>query len=406
VPADADREKPRMDLTYTAEEEEFRSEFRSWLDANLPQEWRRKDYWAALSDEESFGRRRDWEAAKARAGWSGIDWLKEYGGFGGTAIQKAIHDEEMGLARAPASVNRLGLVFLAPTIMAIGTEEQKRDLIPSILSCDVIWCQGFSEPDAGSDLAALKTRATDEGDHWLLNGQKVWTSNARHGDKMFCLARTSPDEHRQAGLTMLLFDMDLPGVDVRPLTDMSGAQDFGEVFFTDVRVPKSGVLGEVGQGWRAAMLLLSFERGSSAVEKYNEFRPEFLDLLALAGTATSSDGAPRHTAVLRQRIANVYIELELLRLQSLYVLTKVARGEDVGVESSLTKLQWSETHQDMWELVMDLLGEESQVGSPTTRLGITPQQQTYLRTRAETIYGGSSQVQRNLVAERILGLPR
>jgi alkylation response protein AidB-like acyl-CoA dehydrogenase len=395
-----------MDLTYTDAEDLFRRDFRSWLDANLPQEWRSKEYWARLTEDDSFAQRRAFEAGKAKAGWSGIDWPREYGGYGGTPVQKAIHDEEMGLARAPASVNRLGLVFLAPTIMAIGTEQQKRDLIPSILSCDVIWCQGFSEPGAGSDLAAISTRATDEGDHWLLNGQKVWTSNARFGDKMFCLARTSREESRQRGLTMLLFEMDLPGVEVRPITEMSGAQDFGEVFFTDVRVPKDGVLGEIGQGWSVAMLLLSFERGSSAVEKYHEFRPEFEDLLALARSPFTPGGAPRHDAVSRQRIAHVYAELELLRLHSLYVLTKVEQGVDLGVESSLTKLQWSETHQDMWEVAMDLLGEESQVGSSETRLGVTPFQQAYLRSRAETIYGGSSQVQRNIIAERILNLPR
>ena len=395
-----------MDLTYSPEEQQFRREFRDWLDANLPAEWRRKDHWARLTEDESFRRRRAWEAAKAAAGWSGIDWPKEYGGYGGTAVQKAIHDEEIGLARAPASVNRLGSVFLAPTVMAIGTEEQKREMIPPILSCDVIWCQGFSEPDAGSDLAGVRTRASDEGDHWLLNGQKVWTSNAAYGDKMFCLARTSPDERRQKGLTMLLFDMDLPGVEVRPITEMSGAADFGEVFFTDVRVPKDGVLGEVGQGWSVAMLLLSFERGSSAVEKYHEFRPEFAELLELARSPLRSTGAARHTPVLRQRIAQVYIELELLRLHSLHVLTKVEQGADLGAESSLTKLQWSETHQDMCEVAMDLLGDESQVGSTETRLRMSPLQQTYIRSRSETIYGGSSQVQRNIVAERILGLPR
>jgi alkylation response protein AidB-like acyl-CoA dehydrogenase len=290
--------------------------------------------------------------------------------------------------------------------MAIGTDDQKRAMIGPILSGDVIWCQGFSEPGAGSDLAALKTRAVDNGDAWIVNGQKVWTSNARYADKMFCLARTSTEDRPHRGITMLLIDMNSPGVEVRPLKQISGALDFGEVFLTDVRVPKVSVVGQVGDGWNVAMLLLSYERGSSAVEKYHQFRPELDDLVQLAKTTIRGEEAAASDPLVRQRIAQSYIELEVLRLHSLHVLTKVQRNEDLGPESSITKLQWSETHQDLYEVAVDVLGEASLLGDESATLGLTPIQHRYLWSRAGTIYGGSSQVQRNIIAERVLGLPR
>lgn len=395
-----------MDIRDREADAEFRGRLREWLETNLPQEWRRPEFWSRVSEDESFDLRRGWEAQKAQAGWSGIDWPREYGGYGGTPVQKAIHDEELGRVRAPASVNRPGLVFFAPTVMAIGTEEQKRDLVRPILMTEVMWCQGFSEPEAGSDLAGLRTSAEDDGDHWVLNGQKIWTSNARYADKMFCLARTSREDKPHRGISMLLFDMDLPGIDVRPIRQISGGRDFGEVFFTDVRVPKDSVLGPVGDGWNVAMLLLSFERGSSAVEKYAEFRPELEDLVRLAGTLPKEGAVAANDPVVRQRIAQLVIEMEALRLHGLHVLTRVEEGHDLGPESSVTKLQWSETHQDMYELYTDLVGGDSVIGDVTTTLRIRSMQQRWFWSLAETIYGGSSQVQRNIVAERILGLPR
>ncbi len=395
-----------MDLRDSEGDAEFRAGLRDWLDDHVPLEWRRPGFWARVPEAESFRLRREWEASKAEAGWSGVDWPSEYGGRGGTPTQKAIHDEEMGRVRAPASVNRPGVVFLAPTVMAIGTEEQKRRIIKATLRNEIIWCQGFSEPDAGSDLAALRTRATDDGDYWVLNGQKVWTSYGHRADRMFCLARTSAAaEKPHRGLTMLLFDMSLDGIEVRPIRQLSGSLDFCEVFFTDVRVPKASVLGEVGDGWNVAMLLLSFER-SSAVEKYAEFRPELDDLVSMARTTYRDGALAASDRLFRQRIGQLVIDLELLYLHALHVLTKVERGDVLGAESSVTKLQWSETHQDMGELFADLSGLGSMVGDPGTALGISFAQQRYLWSRAETLYGGSSQVQRNIIAERLLNLPR
>jgi hypothetical protein len=396
-----------LDLCDSDGDVEFRAGLRDWLDDHIPLEWRRPGFWAKVPEHESFLLRREWEASKAKAGWSGVDWPAEYGGRGGTPTQKAIHDEEMGRARAPASVNRPGVVFLAPTVMKIGTEEQKRRIITATLHNEIIWCQGFSEPDAGSDLAALRTRATDDGDAWILNGQKVWTSYGHRADRMFCLARTSPSPSQKPhrGLTMLLFDMSLPGIEVRPIRQLSGSLDFCEVFFTDVRVPKGNVLGEVGEGWNVAMLLLSFER-SSAVEKYAQFRPELDDLVQLARGTYRDGSLASSDRLFRQRIGQLVIDLELLYLHALHVLTKVERGEALGAESSVTKLQWSETHQDMGELFADLSGLASMIGEPAAALGISARQQQYLWSRAETIYGGSSQVQRNIIAERLLNLPR
>jgi alkylation response protein AidB-like acyl-CoA dehydrogenase len=390
-----------MDLSYSEADEEFRAEFRSWLDANLPPEWRSADFWSTRSEDESFDLRRDWEAKKARDGWAGIAWPKEFGGRGGSPTQKAIYDEEMNRAHAPNTVNPLGLTFLAPTVMALGSDEQKREIIGPLLRNEVIWCQGFSEPGAGSDLAALSTKAELDGDSYVVNGQKVWTTNALHADQMFTLVRTSQESSRHHGITMLLIDMHADGVDARPLKQMTGNEEFGEVFLTDVRVPTDRVLGEVGAGWNVAMLLLSFERGSSAMGQYVHFSGQ---LASVIDTAKANGRAK--DPIIRQRIASIAAELELLRLHSMHILTQVEQGRELGFESSMTKLQWSETHQDLGELYMDVLGYAGQAVPGTPTQDLDPLQEMFLWSRSETIWGGSSQVQRNIVAERVLGLPR
>jgi alkylation response protein AidB-like acyl-CoA dehydrogenase len=390
-----------VDLSDSADDAAFRTEFRAWLEANLLSEWRDPDFWQHLSADESFDLRRDWEAQKARDGFAGIAWPKEFGGRGGTPSQKAIYDEEMARSDAPLTVNTLGLTFLGPTVMAIGTDEQKTEIIKPMLHNEVIWCQGFSEPGAGSDLAAITTRAVDAGDHWVVNGQKVWTTNALKADRMFGLVRTEPDSQRHRGLSMLLIDMHAEGVDARPLKQMTGNEEFGEVFLTDVKVPKEAVLGEVGSGWNVAMLLLSFERGSSAIGQYTRFRAEW-DAVA----QVARDNGRSKDPVVRQRLAQVLIDLEALRLHSWHILTKVEQGEALGFESSMTKLQWSETHQDLGEVYMDVVGYGGQEIPGLATADLDPLTELFLWTRSETIWGGSSQVQRNIVAEHVLGLPR
>lgn len=394
-----------MNLTYTGAEEEFRTELRTWLSANIAAEWRRPGFWESLDDDESFRLRRDWERDKATAGFAGMQWPTEFGGRGGTPGMKAIYDQEMVLADAPRTVNPLGLTFLAPTVMAIGTAEQRKEIIGPMLRNEVIWCQGFSEPGAGSDLAALATRGARDGDDFVVNGQKVWTTNAVHGDKIFTMVRTDPASTRHKGISMLLIDMHQPGVDARPLKQMSGASEFGEVFFTDVRVPATEVLGPVDDGWRTAMLLLSFERGASGISQYTEFRRQYDEIVAVA-KHLHRDTDP----VIRGRLAHVLTDLECLRLHSMHVLTLVEQGHDLGSEASATKLMWSEAFQDLWEVFDDLLGEDATLDGITDASGgvfdLRPLHAQSMWSRSVTIWGGSSQVQRNIVAERVLGLPR
>ncbi len=397
-----------MDLRYSEADEGFRAELLAWLAGSVPPEWRTFGYWSRQDADQSFARRREWEAAKAAAGFSGIDWPTEFGGRGGTAAQKAIHDEELARAGAPLTVNTLGLTFLAPTVMAIGSQAQKREIIGPLLRNEVIWCQGFSEPDAGSDLAAVRTRGVRDGDHYVVNGQKIWTSNALHADRMFALVRTHPGERKHQGLSMLLIDLHSPGVDVRPLRQLSGSLDFGEVFFTDVRVPVDAVLGTPGEGWKVAMLLLSFERGSSAIGQYTAFRRELDEVISLA-RRTERGGRPAiEDPSIRQRIAQLHIELESLRLHSLHVLTQVEQGRELGATSSLTKLQWSQTHQDLGDLFTEVAGADHQLtaGGADADASAYGLQRAFLWSRSETIWGGSSEVQRNIVAEQLLGLPR
>ena len=396
-----------MDLRYSAEDEAFRTEFRAWLDENLPDDMREGGLWSRAADaNEAFTLRREWERKKALAGYAGIQWPKEYGGHGGTRSMKAIYDEEMAKARAPRTVNPLGITFLLPTVMALGTEEQKKEIVPPLLRTDVIWCQGFSEPDAGSDLANLKTKAVREGDEFVVNGQKIWTTNAVHGDMIFAMVRTNPDVAPHKGITMLLIDMHSPGVEARPLKQMSGASEFGEVFFTDVRVPVESRLGDIDDGWRVAMLLLSFERGSSAMGQYTEFTQE-LQAIIRQSHQGERDGRPAaQDPILRQRLAHATTELELLRLHSYHILTQGDLGRDLGFEASMTKLQWSEAHQDVWEAWADVAGLEGQLVDPAPGVDQALMQEQFLWTRSETIWGGSSQIQRNIVAERVLGLPR
>ena len=394
-----------MDLRFSKEDEDFRSELLSWLDANLPAEMRTREWWRPKSEAERFQIRRDWEAKKAEAGFAGIQWPTEYGGRGGTPTMKAIYDEEMTKANAPRTVNPLGLAFLGPTVMAIGTDEQKREIIKPLLHTEVIWCQGFSEPGAGSDLAALQLKAEDEGDHWRLNGQKIWTTNAMHGDKIFTLARTGQGSKKHEGISMLLVDMHQPGIEARPLKQITGESEFGEVFYTDALCPKEQVLGGTDNGWMTAMLLLSFERGSSAIGQYTEFKGQFDEVVDLAKQLPRGGGKAIEDPVIRQRLADSLVELECLKYLSWHVLTQSSQGKDLGYEASMTKIMWSETFRkvsDTYEAVVGQAFSVDELGD----LNLDELTTLALWSRSCTIWGGSQQVQRSIVAERVLGLPR
>ena len=396
-----------MDLRFSPEDEEFRRELRSWLDSALPQEMRQREFWRGMSDDERFQVRREWEAGKAKAGFAGILWPTEYGGRGGTPTMKAIYDQEMAQANAPTTVNPLGLTFLAPTVMAVGTEEQKRTIIPSLLHNEVIWCQGFSEPGAGSDLAALQMRAERQGDEYVLNGQKIWTTNAMHGDRIFAMARTGPSEgSKHAGISMLLVDMHQDGVESRPLKQMTGESEFGEVFFTDAHCPVDEVLGGEGNGWQVAMLLLSFERGSSAIGQYTEFHKQWEQVVKLAHEVRRDGRRAAEDPVLRQKLAHSLVELECLKYHSWHILTQTSKGKDLGFEASMTKIMWSETFRRVSDTYEAVLGTGFQVPEPQPGLSLQELTTMAMWSRSCTIWGGSQQVQRNIVAERVLGLPR
>jgi alkylation response protein AidB-like acyl-CoA dehydrogenase len=394
-----------VDLAFSKEDEDFRSEFRSWLDTNLPAEMRTREWWRPKSDAEQFQIRRDWEANKASAGFCGIQWPAEYGGRGGTPTMKAIYDEEMTKANAPRTVNPLGLAFLGPTVMAIGTDEQKRDIIKPLLHTETIWCQGFSEPGAGSDLAALQLKAEDQGENWLLNGQKIWTTNAMHGDKIFTLARTGQGAKKHEGISMLLVDMHQPGIEARPLKQITGESEFGEVFYTDAICPKDQVLGGTDNGWMTAMLLLSFERGSSAIGQYTEFKGMWNEVAAIAKRVPRGSSTADQDPVLRQKLADSLIELECLKYLSWHVLTQSSQGKDLGYEASMTKIMWSETFRKVSDTYEAVVGSAFSVDEA---MGLTLDELTTLAlwSRSCTIWGGSQQVQRTIVAERVLGLPR
>jgi alkylation response protein AidB-like acyl-CoA dehydrogenase len=393
-----------VDIAFSPAEEEFRADLRSYLDDTIPERWRRPGYWLEQDDVAAFEERRVWERAKAEAGFAGIDWPTEYGGRGGTPGMAAIYDQEMARAGAPRSANQLGLVYLAPTIAAIGTEEQKQSIIRPMLFNDTIWVQGFSEPDAGSDLAGIRTSGVRDGDEFVVNGQKIWTTQAKFGDKIFALVRTEPGSQRHQGLSMMLIDMHQDGVEARPLKTMSGEQEFGEVFLTDARVRAEDCLGGLGNGWKTAMLLLSFERGASGVGYHATMRRHVESMLPALRQARS--GAALSDPLVRQEFGRVLVELECLRYHSLSVLTRIERGHDLGFEASMTKLHWSETWQDLWECFTLALGPDAGVDDPFGDGTVATLQAQALYSRSVTIWGGSGQVQRNVIADRILALPR
>lgn len=396
-----------MDLRFSDEDEDFRRELRTWLGQALPQDMREQSFWRDKTDDESFQIRREWEAGKAEAGFAGILWPTEYGGRGGTPTMKAVYDMEMAAANAPTTVNPLGLSFLAPTVMMLGTEEQKRDIIKPLLRNEVIWCQGFSEPGAGSDLAALQMKAELQGDNYVVNGQKIWTTNAMHGDKIFTMARTGESGgSKHAGISMLLVDMKQTGVEARPLKQMTGASEFGEVWFTDALCPTTEVLGGEGNGWATAMLLLSFERGSSAIGQYTEFRKMWNEVVSVA-REVDRDGRPAsQDPVMRQKLSEALVDLECLKLHSWHILTQTSKGKDLGFEASMTKMMWSEAFRRVSDAYEAILGTGFQVAQPQADLSLEELTSMAMWSRSCTIWGGSQQVQRTIVAERVLGLPR
>ncbi|HXG68534.1 MAG TPA: acyl-CoA dehydrogenase [Blastocatellia bacterium] len=397
-----------MRLAYTEEEERFRNEVRAWLAANLPKDWKSLAYADAERMDEWMAFLKDWQRKLYDAGWAGISWLKEYGGRGATINEQLIFIEEMARARAPNLMNiSIGMELVGPAIIHHGTEEQKRRYLPKILSAEEIWCQGFSEPGAGSDLAALQTRAALEDDHFVVTGQKVWTSWAEYSDYCILLARTDPAAPKHKGISCLLVDMRSPGITIRPTVQITGEAEFSEVFFDGVRVPRDNLVGGINQGWAVAMTILMHERGTSAIGYQIRFRNELDELIELAKSFDREGQRPADDPLVRQQLAQAFIEVEILKYNIYRSATQIKRSGRPGPESSIIKLFWSEMDRRQKEMGMEMLGLHSQLAQGSKwAVDHGKWLRAFLWSRAGTIYAGSSEIQRNIIAERVLGMPR
>jgi alkylation response protein AidB-like acyl-CoA dehydrogenase len=383
-----------VDLTLSREEEAFRDELRAWLSDNHP------GAEPSGGEEPGFEFRRAWQRLLNEAGLAGLSWPKEYGGRGATLIEQAIFNEEMVRARTPQAANVLGLAMGGPTVIAHGTEEQKRRYLPAILSAEEIWCQGFSEPDSGSDLASVKTRAVRDGDEWVVTGQKVWTTLAHHAKWCMLVARSDQDAPKHKGLTYFLMDMEQDAVQVRPLRQITGEPEFNELFIEEARIPDENIVGGEGNGWAVAITTLMHERATLAFGLQVAVQIALGELVEHARSSRAVDGHPASDdPVIRQRLAQLMIEAEVLRLNAYRSLSATMRTGVPGPEGSLGKWHWSEVNQALTELALDIAG-------PRAMLADTDWAYRFLRARANSIEGGTTEILKNIVAERVLGLPR
>jgi alkylation response protein AidB-like acyl-CoA dehydrogenase len=403
-----------MDLTYPPEAEEFRVEIKQWLKENLPEGWGHPGFTMTADERNDFNR--EWTAKLFGGGWICASWPTEYGGKGLSLLEQVVLNEEFARASAPLRADFFGDTLVGPTLLQWGTEEQKKQFIPGILKGEIAWCQGFSEPDAGSDLASLKTRAELDGDEWVVNGQKVWTTQAQYADYIFLLARTDPDVPKHAGISYLFVPMRQEGVEVRPIRQVDGTEEFNEVFFTNARCPKDNVVGGVNNGWKVAMTTLGFERGTSSTTGHRRFLKEFDQILELARTRGRTADP-----LTRQRLARSWSKIKIMQINGVRTLTDVLNGTHSTARlSACNKMFWSEAHQETMLLAMDILGLEGQVlrGDTTgdalvsggrrssARYPVDDIQSSYFFSRSETIWGGTAEIQRNIVGERALGLPK
>ena len=407
-----------MDLTYPPAAEAFRVEIREWLVEHLPEGWFEPGF--SMDTEAKVQFHKDWTTTLFEGGWICATWPVEYGGKGLSTMDAVVLNEEFAKAGAPLRADFFGDTLVGPTILQWGTEEQKKFFLPKILSGEIAWCQGFSEPDAGSDLANLSTKAVLDGDEWVINGQKIWTTQGFVADYIFVLCRTDPNVSKHAGISYLLCPMDQPGIEVRPINQIDGAAEFAEVFFTDARCPRDNVVGGVNNGWKVAMTTLGFERGTSATTGYRRFEKE-LEVIIDKARANGNIDDP----LVRQGLARAWSKVQIMRFNGLRTLTSVVQDrKDLGVAAlgATNKMFWSEYHQHVMNLAIDVQGPEGQIltGDPdveeavpgygarrtSSRYPSSVTQSAFFFSRSETIWGGTSQIQRNIVGERVLGLPK
>ena len=392
-----------MEITLTDQERAFRDEVRDFFAREIPAGW---DYPSGTDSfeigEQEFARLRAWQKKLAAHRLIGITWPEAYGGRGASPLYDAILRDEMVRAGAPPTINVLGITLCGPALLHHGTEEQKERYLARMLSGEEIWCQGYSEPGSGSDLASLRTRAELRGDDYVVSGQKVWTSDGQYADWMFCLVRTDANAPKHRGIGFLLIDMHTPGVEVRPLRQMTGGSEFCEVFLNDVVVPPENMVGAPTEGWQIANTVLGYERGTQALSGCSRFEADFARLLELARGASGLAGDPR----VRQRTAQLKIELSILRLIALDGLARLRDGRAPGAESSMGKLAKSELEQRLYELAVELQGPYAALREGARSIDAGRWHWRMLWSRAATIYAGTNEIQRNIIAQRVLGLPR
>ena len=395
-----------MDFTLTPDQQAFRERVRTWLTVNIPREWKSLGS-TEVPRPEAFEFLRRWQGKLFEGGFIGVTWPKAYGGQGLTFVEEMILHEEMSLQKAPPILNILGVGMAGPTIIAYGTEEQKKRYPAKILSCEEIWCQGYSEPNSGSDLASLQTRAVKDGDHYVINGQKVWTSLAHMADWMMLLARTDPSAPKHKGITYFLLDMHAPGVTVKPLKQITGDAEFNEVFFDNVRVHERQVLGEVDNGWAVGLTTLMYERLALGFGLQVRLRIALESLIDMARRVEKTGRAVTTDPVMRQKLAQLWIDTEALKYTGARAITRLLKGELPGPEASAGKMGWVETHQKLQELAMEIEGPYAQLTKGSERAidgGVW--QYGFLRSRANSIEGGTTEIQKNIIGERVLGLPK
>ena len=386
-----------MKLGFSPEEELFRQECADWLNGQMAGEFR--DIKGVTKLTGSPERRKEWEQQLAAHRWSCIGWPKEWGGRDATLAQQVIFAEEYARAGVPGRVNHIGIELAGPTILTFGTQEQKQRFLPGIAAGKTIFCQGFSEPNAGSDLASVRTKARLEGDEWVVNGQKIWTSLAHISDWIFVVTRSEEGSQGPKGLTFLMMPIDQPGIEIRGIRQINGDAEFNETFFTDARCPADSLIGAAGDGWRIAMGLLAFERGVSTLGQQMGFRNELDEIIA----AAKANGAA-NDPLIRQRLAKAEVGLHLMRYGALRMLSQTDHSKIDG--AALTyKIQWASWRRNLGELAMDVLGQGGEI-SDHADYEWDSLPNLFLFSRSDTIYGGTNQIQRNLIAERGLGLPR
>ncbi len=389
-----------MDLRFSKEDEAFRAEISGWLEQQLSGDFSEVRGRGGPGDEHSmFEERRAWERCLGQAGWTCVGWPREHGGRELSFSQQIIFYEEYARAGAPGRLGHIGETLLGPTLIAFGTDEQRKRFLPGIVGGEELWCQGYSEPNAGSDLANVQTRARLEGDRWVIDGQKVWTSLAQWSDWSFVVCRTEPEAPNHQALSYLLVPMQQDGIEIRPIVQMTGTSEFSEVFFDGASTEASNIVGKPGEGWKVAMGTLAFERGASTLGQQYQFANELDQVMEIArNNGSASD------PLIRQRLADAYIGLRIMRFNALRTLFAGDRAE-LGREAMMTKLYWATWHRELGKLAMDVLGPEAEIADAAP-YELSALQRLFLFTRSDTIYAGTNQIQRNIIGERALGLPR